>query len=149
MPLKVAVSTIPASSLRHNTGIARILEPDLQVVTIGQLKVVIEQINKGQEAFNNRLKDIGSLKVKLLIVKQFNRSRIKLKGYLIQISLKLKYKGPKIVTLLDAVIYAGMFLIGRALKWFKPYLTEYQINRTTTINLKIKYIFLSQENFKN
>ena len=40
-------------------------------------------------------------------------------------SLKLRYKGPKIVTLADAVIYAGIFLTGRALEWFKPYLIEY------------------------
>ena len=40
-------------------------------------------------------------------------------------SLKLRYKGPKIATLADAVAYTGMFLIGRALEWFKPYLMEY------------------------
>ena len=40
-------------------------------------------------------------------------------------SLKLRYKGPKIVTPVDAVIYAGIFLIGKALKWFEPYLIEY------------------------
>ena len=51
--------------------------------------------------------------------------RIKLKGYLTQISLKLRYEGPKIVILADAVIYIGMFLTGKALKWFKLYLTEY------------------------
>ena len=39
--------------------------------------------------------------------------------------LKLRYKGPKIVILADVVAYAGIFLIGRALKWFKLYLTEY------------------------
>jgi len=39
--------------------------------------------------------------------------------------LKLRYKGLKIVTPADIVIYAGMFLTGRALKWFKPYLIEY------------------------
>ena len=39
--------------------------------------------------------------------------------------LKLRYEGPKIAILADAVIYAGMFLIGKALKWFKLYLTEY------------------------
>ena len=31
----------------------------------------------------------------------------------------------KITTPLDAVIYAGIYLTGRALKWFKPYLIEY------------------------
>jgi len=34
-----------------------------------QLRAVVEQINKGQEDFNNRLKDIGTAKVKLLAVK--------------------------------------------------------------------------------
>ena len=40
-------------------------------------------------------------------------------------SLKLRYKGLKIVILLDIVIYIGMFLTGRALEWFKLYLIEY------------------------
>ena len=64
-------------------------------------------------------------------------------------SLKLRYKGPKIVILADVVVYAGMFLTGRALEWFKLYLMEYQINGATTTNLEIKYIFLSWDNFKN
>ena len=40
-------------------------------------------------------------------------------------SLKLRYKGPRIATPADAVIYTGIFLIGKALKWFKLYLIEY------------------------
>ena len=36
---------------------------------MGQLKAVVEYVNKGQEAFNNKLKDIGIAKVKLLAVK--------------------------------------------------------------------------------
>ena len=71
------------------------------------------------------LKSIGTNTVKLPAVKRFNGTQVKLKGYLTQISLKLRYKGPKIATLADAVIYAGMFLTGKALKWFKLYLTEY------------------------
>ena len=63
--------------------------------------------------------------VKLPVVKQFNRTRVKLKGYLTQILLKLRYKGPKIATLADAVVYTGMFLTGKVLKWFKLYLIEY------------------------
>ena len=58
-------------------------------------------------------------------------------------SLKLRYKGPKIATPADTVIYTGIFLIGKALEWFKPYLIEYQINGATTTNLETKYIFLS------
>ena len=64
-------------------------------------------------------------------------------------SLKLRYKGPKIVTLADAVVYTGMFLIGKALEWFELYLIEYQINKASITNLETKYIFLSWENFKN
>ena len=40
-------------------------------------------------------------------------------------SLKLRYKGPKIATLMDIVAYVGMFLTGKALEWFKLYLIEY------------------------
>ncbi len=103
----------------------------------------------GQAAFNKTLKDIGKAKVKLLEVKRFNGIRAELKGYLIQMLLKLRYKGYRIATPLDVVVYAGMYLIGRALEWFKPYLIEYQTNRPTTTNLETKYIFVNQENFKN
>ena len=36
---------------------------------MGQLRLIIEQINIGQAAFNNKLKDISAIKVKLLEVK--------------------------------------------------------------------------------
>src|SRR6266700_7843198 len=126
MPLKAVVTTTPGESdLGNNISIAGISEPDLQVVTIGQLRLVIEQINTGQAAFNNKLKDISAVKIKLLEVKQFNGIWGKLKGYFIQISLKLRYKGHKIVMPLDIVIYAGIYLTGRALEWVEPYLIEY------------------------
>ncbi len=135
-------------SSNNNTSMAEILE-DSQIVTIGQLREIVDQINIGQAAFNKKLKDIGKAKVKLLKVKRFNRTRIELKGYLIQILLKLRYKGHRITMPLDAVIYAGIYLTGRALEQFKPYLTEYQTNRLITTNLETKYIFANQENFKN
>ena len=37
---------------------------------------------------------------------------------------KVVQEGTKLATLLDQVAYTGLFLTGRALKWFKPYLTE-------------------------
>ena len=40
-------------------------------------------------------------------------------------SLKLRYKRPKIAILADAVAYTGIFLTGKALEWFKLYLIEY------------------------
>ena len=60
-----------------------------------------------------------------------------------QISLKLRYKGPNIAILVDIVAYTGMFLSGRALEWFKPYLMEYQTNKAIIIHLETKYIFTS------
>ena len=41
------------------------------------------------------------------------------------------------------IAYTGLFLLGRALEWFKPYLTEIQENGLTTTNQKVQYIFLS------
>ena len=56
---------------------------DLQIVIIGQLREIVDQINTGQEAFKNKLKSIGTEKVKLLVVERYNRMKTKLKGYLI------------------------------------------------------------------
>ena len=40
-----------------------------------------------------------------------------------------------------------MFLTGRALEWFEPYLTEIQINGMTSTNLEVKYMFSSWGGF--
>ena len=32
--------------------------------------------------------------------------------------------------------YTGLFLIGRVLEWFKPYLTEIQLNGMGTTNIE-------------
>ena len=73
IPLKVVVIiTLGESSSNNNTSIAEILE-DLQIVIIGQLREIIDQINIGQAVFNKKLKDIDKAKVKLLKVKQFNK----------------------------------------------------------------------------
>ena len=55
--------------------------------------------------------------------------------------LKLRYKGHRIATPPDVVVYTGIYLTGRALEWFELYLTEYQTNGPTTTNLETKYIF--------
>jgi hypothetical protein len=38
---------------------------------------------------------------------------------------------------MDRVAYTGLFLTGKALKWFKSYLTEVQNNGITTTNKDI------------
>ena len=70
-------------------------------------------------------------------VKRFNRIKLKLKGFLIQIKLKLQNKGYKVFILANTVAYTGLFLLGRALKWFKPYIIEYQDNRINTTNKEV------------
>jgi len=37
---------------------------------------------------------------------------------------KVAQEGVKLVIPMDRIAYAGLFLLGRALKWFKPYLIE-------------------------
>jgi len=48
--------------------------------------------------------------------------------------MKVQSKGLKLLILVDAVAYAGLFLIGEPLKWFKSYFLEFQTNRLTTTN---------------
>ena len=72
----------------------------------------------------DQLNGIEALKIKLLLVKRFIGEKLKLKGFLVQISFKVSQEGAKLAIPMDRVVYAGLFLSGRALKWFKPYLTE-------------------------
>ena len=56
--------------------------------------------------------------------------------------LKLHNKGYKVPIQAEAVAYTGLFLLGKVLKWFKPYIIEYQNNRVNTINKEVQYIFI-------
>jgi len=49
-------------------------------------------------------------------IKRFSGKKIKLKGFLIQIRLKIRNKGAKLLIIVDQVAYVGLFLTGRALK---------------------------------
>ena len=57
--------------------------------------------------------------------------------------IKILYKGATLPILLDQIVYTGLFLTGRALEWFKPYLIEIQENGLLTTNLEVRYIFLA------
>ena len=92
---------------------------------------------------------MGITKVKMPSVKKFSGKKAKLKGFLTQIKLKIRYKGVKLPIVVDQVVYTGLFLTGHTLKQFKLYLIEYKANSLITRNNKVKYIFLSQEGFCN
>ena len=55
---------------------------------------------------------MGITKVKIPSVKRFSGEKAKLKGFLIQIKLKIRYKGVKLPIVVDQVAYAGLFLTG-------------------------------------
>jgi hypothetical protein len=51
-------------------------------------------------------------KVKMLSVKWFSGEKVKFKGFLTQIKLKVRYKGIKLPIVIDQVAYIGLFLAG-------------------------------------
>ena len=55
------------------------------------------------------------------LVKQFLREVYKLKGFLIQIKIKIVNKGVGLLIVIKQIAYTGLFLLRRALKWFKFY----------------------------
>ena len=67
-------------------------------------------------------------------IEKFNRDQSKLKKFLMQIKIRIDNKGPKLATPFNKIIYAGMHLIGKPLKWFQLYLSETQTNGVTTTN---------------
>ena len=75
-------------------------------------------------------------------VKYFLGEAYKLKEFLIQIKIKIINKRLGLPTVIKQVAYAGLFLIKRVLEWFKPYFTKIQLNRISTTNIKVRYMFL-------
>ena len=82
MPPKVApTTTLGASTLRDDTSI----EDDSsqsQLVTIDRLKEVIKRIDINNIGLEAKIKDIRTIKVKMLLIERFNGARNKLKGFL-------------------------------------------------------------------
>ena len=77
----------------------------------------------------------------MLLVKYYLGEVYKLRGFLTQIKIKITNKGPGLLTVIEQVTYTGLFLTGRVLEWFKPYLTKIQLNRMSTTNVEARYMF--------
>ena len=71
------------------------------------------------------------------LIKYFLGEAYKLKGFLTQIKIKITNKGLRLLIVMEQIAYTGLFLSGRALKWFKPYLTKIQLNRINTTNIEV------------
>ena len=78
----------------------------------------------------------------MLLVKYFLEEAYKLRGFLTQIKIKITNKGLGLPTVIKQIAYAELFLIKRVLEWFKPYLTEIQLNGMSTTNIEVQYMFL-------
>ena len=78
----------------------------------------------------------------MLSVECFLGEAYKLRGFLMQIKIKITNKGLRLLIVIKQVAYAGLFLIKRVLEWFKPYFTEIQLNRMSTTNVEAQYMFL-------
>ena len=85
------------------------------------------------------------------LVKYFLKEVYKLRGFLIQIKIKIKItnKGLGLLIVIKQVAYAELFLTRRVLEWFKPYFTEIQLNRISTTNIEEQYMFLIWDRFAN
>ena len=80
MPLKATPTTATALESVEDTSIANI---DLQVVTIGQLQIIINQLTGNGQALENKITEIGIFKIKMPSVKKFSNKKAKFKGFLI------------------------------------------------------------------
>ena len=69
-----------------------------------------------QAVFKEQLDKQKHQPVKMLVIKKFNKNQLKLKGFLMQIKIKINNEGLRLATLFNKVIYAGMHLIGKPFK---------------------------------
>ena len=62
--------------------------------------------------------------IKMLLIKQFLKEVYKLKRFLTQVKIKIVNKKAGLPTVIKQVAYVGLFLLRKALEWFKLYLTK-------------------------
>ena len=79
MPLKVIFTTATALGSVSDINIAN---TDSQVVTIGQLQAIINQLTSNRQVLENKIAELGISKVKMPSVKRFSNKKAKLKGFL-------------------------------------------------------------------
>ena len=79
MPLKVTPTTATALELVGNTSMA---DTDLQVIIMGQLQQIINQLTSNRQVLKNKIAEIGISKIKMPLIKRFSGEKVKLKGFL-------------------------------------------------------------------
>jgi hypothetical protein len=71
---------------------------------MGQLYEVVDQLTNNGVVLNDKINSIGMSKVKMPSIERFSGEKVKLKGFLTQMKLKIRHKGQKlpIVAVLDS-----------------------------------------------
>ena len=85
MPFKAFVATtLRATTLQEDTSIVENKSiTNSQMVMMGQLRQIVEQINDNLQALNNKVNEIGMTKVKLPSIERFDSIKLRLKGFLL------------------------------------------------------------------
>ena len=83
LPKTAPTTILGVLTLVDNTSIKDNRSNKLQLVTINRLKEVIKRMDANNAGLKARVKDIGIIKVKMLLIERFNRLRNRLKGFLI------------------------------------------------------------------
>ena len=71
--------TATALELIGDTSIA---DTDSQVVIIGQLQTIVNQLTSNRQALKNKINKIGISKVKMPSIERFSGKKAKFKGFL-------------------------------------------------------------------
>ena len=79
MPSKITSTTTTTLGLVGDINISDI---DLQLVIIGRLQKIVDQLIKNGQALKNKITNIGILKVKILLIKKFIGEKVKFKKFL-------------------------------------------------------------------
>jgi hypothetical protein len=79
MPPKIILTTATTLGLVGDTNIAN---TDLQVVIMGQLRKVVNQLISNGVVLNDKINSIGISKVKMPLIKRFSKEKAKLKEFL-------------------------------------------------------------------
>jgi hypothetical protein len=106
---KITPTTATTLGLVGDTSIAN---TDSQIVMMGQLCKVVNQLINNSVALDDKINNIEISKVKIPSIKRFSGEKAKLKGFLTQMKLKIRHKGQKLPIVIDQVAYIGLFLAG-------------------------------------
>ena len=79
MLLKVTLTTATTLGLVKDTNIVNI---DSQVVTIGQLQAIVNQLTSNRQVLKNKITEMSISKIKMPLIEKFSGEKTKLKGFL-------------------------------------------------------------------